>query len=134
MSTFKNYSAYYDLIYHNKNYRQEAKYMHQLIKKNHPNAKTILNLGCGTGKHDVEFIKLGYDVIGIDLSYEMIEIANSNVLPKQKLKFLRGDIRTIRLKKKFDVVVSLFHVMSYQTSNEDFLSSLETAKLHLNKN
>ena len=33
--------------------------------------------------------------------------------------------------KKFDVAISLFHVMSYQTTNEDFLSALETAKAHL---
>jgi hypothetical protein len=47
------------------------------------------------------------------------------------LKFIKGDIRKINLRKKFQTVISLFHVMSYQTSNEDIYLTIETAKRHL---
>ncbi|HPM03326.1 MAG TPA: class I SAM-dependent methyltransferase [Candidatus Cloacimonadota bacterium] len=131
MSIFKNYSNYYDLLYADKDYQKEASYVDQLIQQNSPSAKTILNLGCGTGKRDIEFAHMGYEVMGIDLSKEMIDIANRENTNPSKLQFEQGDIRTVRLNRKFDVVVSLFHVMSYQTTNEDLWSAFETARCHL---
>jgi len=133
MNNFKNYSAYYNLFYANKDYEKEASYINQLIKTHHPKAKNILNLGCGTGKHDIELAKLGYYIMGVDLSKEMITIAKAENPDTAKIKFKEADVRTLRLNKKYDVVVALFHVMSYQTTNEDLFAIFETAKVHLNK-
>ena len=44
-----------------------------------------------------------------------------------------GDIRTVRFDKRFDAVIALFHVMSYQTSDGDFFSTIETAYDHLER-
>jgi SAM-dependent methyltransferase len=131
MKIFNNYSKYYDLLYTDKNYQGEAEYIHQLIQQNSLNAKSMLNLGCGTGKHDFEFAKLGYKVVGIDLSQGMVDIANINNIDSVKLQFYQGDVRNVRLNKKFDVVVSLFHVMSYQITNEDLMAAFDTAREHL---
>ncbi len=49
--TFDLYSEYYDLLYKDKNYKKEADYIASLIKTNAPHTKSILELGCGTGKH-----------------------------------------------------------------------------------
>ncbi|MDB5228487.1 MAG: SAM-dependent methyltransferase, type 11 [Bacteroidota bacterium] len=127
---FKIYSAYYDLLYNDKDYKHEADYINNLIQENLPGAKTILNLGCGTGRHDFEFAKLGYDVSGIDLSQDMIDIAR-RTNNTTNITFDQGDIRTVRLNKKYDVVVALFHVMSYQTGNKDIEAVFETVRLHL---
>lgn len=132
MKNFEKYSAYYDLLYADKDYQAEALYVQGLIKAVFPTAKTILNLGCGTGGHDFALEKMGYEVTGVDLSVEMIAIANEKKLKNgSKVSFLNGDIRHFVTEKRFDVVVSLFHVMSYQTSNVDVLDSLETAQRHL---
>ena len=45
--------------------------------------------------------------------------------------FERGDIRFIRLADKFDAATALFHVISYQTTNEDLLAAFHTARAHL---
>ena len=45
------YSKYYDLLYEDKNYFDEVEYIDFLIKKNCQSAKTLLDMGCGTGKH-----------------------------------------------------------------------------------
>ena len=45
---------------------------------------------------------------------------------------MEGDIREIRLNKRFDTVIALFHVISYQTTNEDVTAAFETARQHLN--
>ena len=135
MTCFAHYSRYYNLLYHDKDYAGEAQYLHKLIQTYKPGAKTILNLGCGTGNHDFELEKLGYSVTGIDASPEMLAVARER-LDKQhgisvNLDFTQGDIRTIRLNKTFDVVISLFHVMSYQTTNNDLRAVFNTAKAHL---
>jgi SAM-dependent methyltransferase len=89
-----------------------------------------LNLGCGTGKHDVCFEKMGYSVCGVDLSDTMLVEANKRAI-SGKLVFFKGDVRTVDLHRKFDVVVSLFHVMSYQVADNDILAVFRTANRHL---
>jgi len=134
MTCFADYARYYNLLYKDKDYAGEAQYVHKLIQTYKPNAKTILNLGCGTGNHDFELLKLGYEVTGIDLSSEMLAVASKRLTEKAQcanLDFVQGDIRTIRLNKTFDVVISLFHVMSYQTTNDDLQAAFYTAKTHL---
>jgi SAM-dependent methyltransferase len=84
----------------------------------------------------------GYKVTGVDLSEEMLAVANAQLstLPHppseftsqpSTLSFQQGDIRSIRLDRTFDVVVSLFHVISYQTGNDDLRRAFLTAREHL---
>jgi SAM-dependent methyltransferase len=127
---FNAYARYYDLLYKDKDYVSETRYINDLIKKYKPGAKTILNLGCGTGRHDACFNKIGYSVSGVDTSETMLIEARKRSIPKT-LEFFNGDVRTVDLHKKFDVVVSLFHVMSYQTRDTDILSAFRTAERHL---
>jgi SAM-dependent methyltransferase len=132
MSIFGAYSLYYNLLYKDKDYAGEVEYVHRLLGKYRPGATSILDLGCGTGRHDIVFAGKGYVVTGVDRSEEMLTVANSNLsfAPSPPI-FARGDIRTVRLDRQFDAVLSLFHVMSYQTSNEDLQAAFATACAHL---
>lgn len=134
MNQFGNlYSQYYDLLYSDKDYEKEVAYVNDLIKSNIPLAKTILDMGCGTGKHAELFSKKGYSVHGIDLSEEMLKVAETRKIGKEdKLSFSHSSIQNLNLTKKFDVIVSLFHVMSYQNSNDELIKAFEVAKEHLN--
>jgi SAM-dependent methyltransferase len=134
MAVFGAYSRYYDLLYRDKDYAGEAEYLQSLIKIYHPGAKSMLDLGCGTGRHAQLLARKGYEVTGIDRSEEMLTIANAQLssLPSQSfLNFHQGDIRSIRLNSTFDVVVSLFHVISYQTTNDDLQAVFATVQDHL---
>jgi len=135
---FDAYSKYYDLLYKDKNYKEETDYIINKIKKLNPAAKTLLDLGCGTGKHDTEFCMKGFKVTGVELSKKMYSIAEANgekLSSKGKdLVFKYGDMRIINLGKKYDVIVSLFHVMNYQVKNDDLNSAIKTVKNHLNRN
>jgi len=132
---FGNYARYYNCLYKDKNYPGEARYIHELIQKHYPGARTVLNLGCGTGNHDFELAKYGYEITGVDMSEEMLSAAKTRLASSDcsipSLCFQQGDIRTVRLEKSFDVVISLFHVMSYQTTNDDLQAAIATAKEHL---
>ena len=142
MSVFNKYSRYYNLLYRDKDYAGEAEYVHELIRKYSPDAKSLLDLGCGTGRHAFPLAKKGYSVTGVDISEEMLAVANSQLsslnpqpsalIPHPSiLNFIHGDIRTIRLGIQFDVVVSLFHVMSYQATNDDIRAAFDTVSIHL---
>jgi len=138
-TVFSDYARYYDLLYRDKDYAAEAEYVAGLIRKFHPSARSILELGSGTGMHAIHLAKQGYEVTGVDLSPGMVNIARSNVeatpqpstLNLQPI-FLEEDIREVRLNKRFDAVIALFHVISYQTTNEDVTATFETARHHLN--
>jgi len=135
MKRFGNiYSQYYDLLYRDKNYSGEIYYIIKLIKENSNEAKTLLDMGSGTGKHAELFCNNGYIVHGIDLSEDMLKIAKNRIKDKEdKLSFSHSKIQELDLNKKFDVVVSLFHVMCYQNSNNELIKAFEAAKNHLKK-
>ena len=132
MNIFGDYARYYDLLYSNKNYAGETDYIHGLIQSHHRSAKKILNLGCGSGSHDRHFVAKGYSVTGVDLSEEMLAVARKAAADISALEYVNGDIRSIRLDNSYDVVTSLFHVMSYQVTTNDLMASFVTARDHLN--
>jgi len=136
MTVFAGYSRYYDLLYRDKDYADESRYVSELIKRHAPEAASIFEIGCGTGAHAAELAELGYAVAGIDTSDGMLEAAEarlSDMAPAlaSRISFAKGDARSARLGRKFDAVISLFHVMSYQTSNGDLAAAFATVREHL---
>ena len=129
MSVFKNYSRYYDLLYKDKDYAAEARYVDGLIKQKNPGASSMLEFGCGTGRYTRELAGLGYSVHGVDLSEDMLTEARKTSC--DKVMFSQGDMRSLRLGRQFDVVTALFHVLSYQTADDDVLSALFSVREHL---
>ena len=125
-----NSGKYYDLFYKDKDYETESKCVHQKLIDNKVNGKRLLELGCGTGKHAKIFSQFGYKILGIEKSLSMINSAQKI----ENFECIQGDIRKIKLEEKFDSVISLFHVISYQTSNESLVSVFNTAYDSLKKN
>lgn len=134
METFRDYAYYYNAFYKDKDYERESKQIDYLIRKYSSNVHSIINYGCGTGKHDLELTKLGYICTGIDLSEIMIDIAKKNSqIVNEKINFSVADIRTYMPQEKYDAVLSLFHVMSYQNRNEDVIAAFRSARKALEK-
>ena len=120
---------YYNLFYKDKDYKSEAEYIHKKLAEYKLKGNKILELGCGTGKHAKNLAKLGYKILGIEKSESMLRQAQKG----KNLEFLQGDIRKINLEHKFDCVISLFHVLSYQISNDSLESVFLTAFNNLQK-
>ncbi|PYV67080.1 MAG: SAM-dependent methyltransferase [Acidobacteria bacterium] len=137
MSIFEGYSKYYDLLYGDKKYSAEAAFVLELVRRHRPNASCLLELGCGSGGHALLLAQSGINVCGVDRSPWMVEMARCKLetIPgdiRQRLTFLQGDLRHIRLEKRFDAVIALFHVMSYQVTNTDVADAFRVAREHLN--
>lgn len=134
MEVFKDYAYYYNAFYGDKDYKQEAEQVDSLLRKYGQEVKKIINLGCGTGRHDAELSKIGYNCTGIDLSSSMIAIAKENAQKEGvSIDFDIADIRDYKSNEKYDAVISLFHVMSYQNTNQDIISAFKTARNLLEK-
>lgn len=133
-NVFEDYANYYDLLYKDKNYEQEVAYIADLLKRVSINeVRSILELGSGTGRHAVLLGHQGLRVMGIERSKEMLNIANSSlpITLKDKVKFAEGDATSFEDKNLYDACLSLFHVVSYQTSNHDVSRIMATASKHL---
>jgi len=132
MMSFEDYGTLYDTIYKEKDYSKETDYVLSILQKFKPGAKSIAEFGCGTGKHAEALARLGLNVFGIDRSDSMLEGAarRKESLPAQvgeRLQFQNSDIRSFQTSENFDAVVSLFHVMSYQTSDDDLNKAFHSA-------
>lgn len=129
--TFADYAAYYDLLYRDKPYAAEAAYVLSLLAERGVQAGSILDLGCGTGRHAAHFADAGFSVDGHDISEQMIRIARDVHADRPSMRFSVSDIRTLRSGTVHDAVVSLFHVASYQAGNADLLGMFATAAAHM---
>ena len=140
---FGRYSRYYDLLYQDKDYAAETAYVQSLIERFSDGGRAVLEIGSGTGKHATLLSAAGFDVTGVERSEEMkaaadrrvqavTEPVSGHIRPALgRVRFVHGDGRTVRLNQSFDCVLSLFHVVSYQTSNSDVRAMFETAAVHL---
>jgi len=124
---FNAYSRYYDLLYRDKDYVAEAVYVADLLERFDVSGKRILEFGSGTGKHGRLLAKRGYKVTGIERSAEMV--AQAEAAPGFSCQ--QGDICDVQLGKRFDAVLSLFHVVSYQTTNDAVQAVFARAAEHL---
>ena len=138
MTVFAEYARYYNLLYKDKDYQAEADFALACFRRAGCIPAALLDLGCGTGRHALEMAKQGVAVTGVDRSETMLGMGQAMLgelaptdYPAPLPELLHGDARIVRLDKKFDAVVSLFHVMSYQNTEEDALAVMETAKEHL---
>lgn len=135
MAQFGDYALYYNLLYRDKDYGAESAFVLSLLEKFGKKPATVLDLGCGTGRHALELARRDCHVAGVDLSAKMLEIGQEELRKacdvKQKPVLMEGDARSVRLDRKFDAVVSLFHVLSYQTSENDCLALMRSAAAHL---
>lgn len=137
MIVFGDYSKYYDLLYSTKEYEKEVEFVDSLLSKYKTNScRSILELGSGTGKHAFYLAHKGYQIDGVDQSATMLEMAG-NFLSQcdgeiaKKISLNQADMRTLRVDKQYDAVISLFHVMSYQTTNSDLEAVFQTVKEHV---
>lgn len=127
-NNFNLYSQYYDLLNRDKDYKSEAFYINNILKGYGLSKLKILEFGSGTGKHAEELVQFRHNVTGVEKSERMIEKS----VQLEGFSLIHEDIRRVNLGKKFDVVLSLFHVVSYQISNKDVSDVFSSARNHLN--
>jgi len=95
-------------------------------------SKSILDIGCGTGRHAIELAKRGYTVTGIDLSEAQIRKAQENsVKERVDVRFFAADARYLTFEKEFDLVIMIcegaFPLMETDEMNYAILKNASNA-------
>ncbi len=105
-------TSYYHTLYANRNDAEAAEFISNLInflqiEKN----SAVLDLACGKGRHSITLNKLGYSVLGVDLSSNSIEAAKKN--ETENLRFAVHDMREVIVGQKFAAIFNLFTSFGY---------------------
>lgn len=135
MPNFKKYAKYYNIIYRDKNYIGECNFLEKVFKGySKRKIRSVLDLGCGTGKHTLILAKRKYKMVGMDLSLNMLDLARKRSEKEGvKIDFFQGDIKNFDFKKKFDAAISMFTVIGYLTENKDLISAFKSINNHLKR-
>jgi len=96
-------------------------------------APLVLDLACGTGNITLRLAKLGYDLIGVDASEDMLAEAQRKAYEENfQILFLAQDIRELDLYGTVDAAVCVCDGMSYILTEEDLLTVFKRVRLFLN--
>ncbi len=124
---FNRSAEYYDLLYSWKNYEDEAERIRALVAERAPTAATLLDVGCGTGKH-LESLRRWFTVEGLDAEPALLDIARRR-LPDVPLALT--DMRRFDLGRSFDVVTSLFGSVAYLPTPDDLAAAIANMARHV---
>jgi SAM-dependent methyltransferase len=127
---YSKFASYYDFLGWDDFSRQAFRRLKKILTVLPSPVVTVLDLACGTGDLAVLLAKEGYRVTGADLSELMLEQAKRKGGGKM-IRFVRGDIRRLSLRERFDLVCCFFDSLNHLTSKADLLSALKTARKHL---
>ena len=127
---YTKFAYLYDLIYSSyleKSVPRIIDFIEEIFRKDAKRKVTdILDIACGTGGPTVELAKRGYNVLGLDISQQMIDIAKEKATRLGlEISFQVGDMRHLEFKERFDAVTCIFTSLNYNTSSEDMLNTLK---------
>ena len=125
---YRGLAEYYDRIYSGKDYRGETARVVALARRfGRSDGQRWLDVACGTGRH-LEILRKDYEVTGVDLSRPMLRIARRRL---SGVRLVRGDMRTMDLGERFDVVSCLFSSIGYLRSERDLRRAFRSFADHL---
>ncbi|WP_291092948.1 class I SAM-dependent methyltransferase [Empedobacter sp. UBA6745] len=120
-------SPYYHILYKNRSLTEAEDFIQKITKYLQlPQQAKVLDLACGKGRHAITLNKLGFDVLGIDLSEESIKYAKQ--FENEYLKFEKHDMREVYHPNEFDAVFNLFTSFGYFENYEDNFKVFEAVK------
>ena len=117
---YKEFAKYYDKFYQNKNYKKETEFLKNFINAN----DKILDVGCGTGIHAALLTDNGFEVDGLDLNKEMLEIAKTRL----KTNLYWQNILEIDISKKYNMIISMFAVFNHLKDTDELMRGLMNLK------
>lgn len=120
MDAYTSFAAVYDIFMDNVPYDQWCAHVVQVLKERGIRDGLVLDLGCGTGNLTELLARAGYDMIGVDNSEDMLELAQEKKLQSgHDILYLLQDMREFELYGTVRAVVSLCDSMNYITSEEE---------------
>ncbi len=132
MESYTDFAYIYDNLI-DQDYEKWADYIEEIFKKHGAKPKLVLDLGCGTGSITNILAKRGYDMIGVDLSPDMLNVARDKAMEEgSDVLYLCQDIREFELYGTVDAIICTLDVLNYITDPEDLGHVFALVKNYLN--
>ncbi len=120
MDAYTSFARVYDTFMDNIPYEEWAVYLTGLLNEYGVNDGLVLDLGCGTGNMTELLAKEGYDMIGVDASEEMLEVAMEKCREsKSDILYLLQDMREFELYGTVRAIISVCDSLNYILEEED---------------
>ena len=93
----------------------------------------LLELGCGTGRVLLPCLKAAGEAVGVDLSPSMVAAARARIAAEgaASVEVVEGDLRTVRLGRRFPLVIMAGQPLFHLPTDADWLAALATVREHL---
>lgn len=132
--TYGAFASVYDDCMEEIPYEEWFLYIHHFLEQYgvKPGA-LVLELGCGTGTFTMRMKQAGFDMIGIDASYDMLNIARDKMYEAElsDILYLQQDMREFELYGTVEAIVSVCDTMNYLNSYEELVQVLRLANNYL---
>lgn len=125
MNEYHHLAPYYDYMLQHVNYNEWYRYLRNVMCKYISNPRTVLELGCGTGKFGPKFSMDDYEIYGMDKSIAMLSIAKTRAY--KNFHIFCGDITCFALSKTVDFIFSVHDTFNYLLTYDDFAKALRCA-------
>ena len=127
MHGYGSFAKYYDSLTQNISYGERAAYFDTIIKQNMDSASVVADLACGTGSLSFELAGLGYDVIGVELSEDMLSVAMQKKMEHADLPFTNPlfvcqDLCELELYDQVDAAICALDSINHITDPESVRS------------
>lgn len=120
MEAYTSFAEVYDQFMDNVPYREWADFLQEILQKEGISDGLVLDLGCGTGSMTEELAGRGYDMIGVDNSEDMLEIAMEKRQESgHDILYLMQDMQEFELYGTVRAVVSVCDSVNYVTEKEE---------------
>lgn len=130
MSGYHSFSYFYDSLTQNISYKKRAEYFDMLIKKHGGNKNILLDLACGTGSLSEEMSRMGYDVIGIDSSEEMLNSAiEKKIESGLNIQYLCQDMTKLDMFGTIDVTICALDGLNHLPTIESIERAVQRVSL-----
>lgn len=120
MEAYTSFASVYDIFMDNIPYEEWAEYLSRLLAEYEVTDGIVLDLGCGTGTLTELMAARGFDMIGVDYSEEMLEIAmEKRAESGRDILYLLQDMREFELYGTVRAVISICDSLNYITEEEE---------------
>ena len=132
MDAYTSFAAVYDTFMDNIPYEEWKSYLEELLKEYGVQDGLVLDLGCGTGTMTELLAADGYDMIGVDNSEDMLELAmEKRVQSGQDILYLLQDMREFELYGTVRAVISICDSINYILESEELLRVFQLVNNYL---
>lgn len=133
MEAYSGFAEVYDFLMKDVDYDGWVEYIEKVFEREGTKPKTILELACGTGNITNRLSRKGYDMIGVDISCEMLIFAKDKSYDLGlDVKYLNQDMRELEISKKVDSIICLCDGFNYIVEENHLLSIFKKVHTLLN--